>query len=280
MKKFLITMMCVMMVIAMMPAMAFAEGAAVEVSTYEELVTALETPNANIIMTADITADATQSSGYGKAGIVLDAGDILDGNGKKLTITSANSTWDCAVAMRGGEVKNLTIAGAMRGVFMPGANGDVVVDTCVFEDVIYTFNSDAGSKDYSVTIKNTTLNGWTSFSDVHKSVIFEGCNFGEGNGYSFCRPYQATTFINCDFDGGFSFDNSRSNELDFNECTYNEEPLSADNNEMFYNGGTVKIDGTETNVSYVAKIGEERYLSLEEALADAAAGEIIIEMRH
>ncbi|MBQ6900743.1 MAG: pentapeptide repeat-containing protein [Firmicutes bacterium] len=278
MKKFLITMMCVMMVIAMMPAMAFAEGAAVEVSTYEELVTALETPNANIIMTADITADATQSSGYGKAGIVLDAGDILDGNGKKLTITSANSTWDCAVAMRGGEVKNLTIAGAMRGVFMPGANGDVVVDTCVFEDVIYTFNSDAGSKDYSVTIKNTTLNGWTSFSDVHKSVIFEGCNFGEGNGYSFCRPYQATTFINCDFDGGFSFDNSRSNELDFNECTYNEEPLSADNNEMFYNGGTVKIDGTETNVSYVAKIGEERYLSLEEALADAAAGEIIIEM--
>ena len=125
----------------------------VEVATYEELIAALAKDGAHVVMTADITATATQSSGYGVAGIVLDAGDVLDGNGKTLTIKGANTKWDCAIAMRGGEVKNLTIAGAMRGVFMPGANGDVVIDSCEFKNVVYTFNSDAGSKNYTVTIK-------------------------------------------------------------------------------------------------------------------------------
>lgn len=222
-----------------------------EVTTYEELLAALETDNANIIMMNDITATATQSSGYGKAGIVLDAGDVLDGNGKTLTINGANSTWDCAIAMRGGEVKNLTIAGAMRGVFMPGANGDVVIDSCVFKDVIYTFNSDAGSKDYTVTVKNTTLNGWTSFSDVHKSVTFDTCSFGKGSGYEFCRPYQSTTFTNCTFDDGYELDTSETadDSLVFNNCTYAGEALTASNDDMFYNGGTVVIDGVSTDVT-------------------------------
>ena len=223
--------------------------APVEVRTYEELVAALKDDNYCVKMMNDITADATQSSGYGKAGIVVEAGDILDGNGKKLTINGANDTWDCAIAMRGGTVKNLTVAGAMRGVFMPGANGDVVIDNCVFEDVIYTFNSDAGSKDYTVTVKNSALNGWTSFSNVHKSVAFENCTFGEGSGYAFLRPYQATTFTDCDFDEGFEFDASKSpaKSYEFSDCTYNGAPLSEDNGDMFYNGGTVIIDDEEVH---------------------------------
>ena len=249
-----------------------------EVYTYEELLTALENNNAFVKLKADITATATQSSGYGKAGIVLDAGDVLDGNGHKLTINGANGTWDCAIAMKGGEVKNLTIAGAMRGVFMPGANGDVVIDHCVFENVIYTFNSDAGSKDYTVTIKNTALNGWTSFSAVHKSVTFEGCTFGEGSGYAFCRPYQATTFVDCDFAEGYEFDTSKAadNTLEFTDCTYNGEPLSIANKDMFYNNGDVKIDGVETTLDVVALIGSVGYATLAEAIAAVKEGETII----
>ena len=241
-----------------------------EVATYQALIDALANDGAFVIMTADITATATQSSGYGKAGIVVDAGDILDGNGKTLTINGADATWDCAIAMRGGEVKNLTIAGAMRGVFMPGANGDVVIDNCVFKNVVYTFNSDAGSKEYTVTIKNTTLNGWTSFSAVHKAVTFESCTFGEGSGYAFCRPYQATTFVDCAFAEGYEFDTSKADEnsLAFNDCTYNGEALSAENNAMFYNGGSVLINGNTTDVNhYVATIGDDKkYTSLQAAV--------------
>lgn len=227
---------------------AIIAAAPVWVTTYEGLIEELAKGNANIIMMNDITATATQSSGYGKTGIVVQAGDTLDGNGKTLTINGVRSTWDSVIAMKGGEVKNLTVAGAMRGVFMPGANGNVVIDNCVFKNVIYTFNSDGGSKDYTVTVKNSTLNGWTSFSDVHKSVTFENCTFGEGSGYAFCRPYQPTEFNSCGFDAGFEFDASKpaENSLVFDGCTYNGVALSSDNgSEMFYNGGDIIIDDQE-----------------------------------
>lgn len=245
----------------------------VEVSTYKQLVDALDSGAAKVKMTADITATAAQSSGYGKAGaVLLEAGDVLDGDNHKLTINGADTTWDCAVAMKGGEVRNLTITGGFRGVFMPGAVADVVIDNCILEDVTYTFNSDAGSKDYSVTIKNTTLKGWTSFSNAHKSVTFENCTFSEGRGYAFCRPYQPATFNNCKFNEGFEVDTTQvaENALQFNNCTYNGQVLSSENNDMFFAGGLVMIDGTSTDVThYVAEVGGTKYETLKDAVANA-----------
>ena len=248
------------------------------VSNYGDLVNALARSDAKVRLDADIIATATQSSGYGKAGIVLNADNVLDGNGKTLTINGAGSGWDCAIAMKGGEVRNLTIAGAFRGVFMPGANGDVVIDNCVFKDVVYTFNSDAGSKDYDVTIKNTTLNGWTSFSDAHKSVTFENCSFGEGSGYAFCRPYQGTTFTGCSFAEGFELDAKKaaSNTLTFDECTYAGQPIDTENGELlFSNGGQVLVGGNTIDFGAVAKIGDVRYATLQDAFNAATSGCII-----
>ena len=250
------------------------------VSNYEDLVSALARSDAKVRLANDITAAATQSSGYGKAGIVLNTGNILDGAGYTLKITGAGATWDCAIAMKGGEVRNLTIDGAMRGVFMPGANGDVVIDNCVFQNVVYTFNSDAGSKDYAVTIKNTTLNGWTSFSNVHKSVDFVDCSFGEGSGYAYCRPYQATTFTGCTFAEGYEFDTAQTaaNALSFNNCTYAGKAVSAkDSAELFSLKGEVLINGTSVNfASAVAKIGSAYYYTLTDAVAAAQAGDTIV----
>ena len=250
-----------------------AERVPTTVSTYEQLIAALAEDNAYVVLANDITATATQSSGYGKAGIVVEAGDVLDGNDKTLTINGANATWDCAIAMRGGEVKNLTIAGAMRGVFMPGANGDVVIDNCKFQDVIYTFNSDGGSKDYTVTIKNTELNGWTSFSDVHKSVTFENCLFAKGNGYAFCRPYQATIFNNCSFSGDFEIDCSQANDnkLAFNDCTYNDQAITSENAfDLFGDGAKVLVNGAPADYTKVAQVGGQIYSDLQEAIKAAA----------
>ena len=227
---------------------------------YTSLVAAVKAAQSGDVVTMlqDVTITATESNGYGKTGINLVPGVTLDGNNKKLTVNGANSTWDSVIGMTGGEVKNLTISGAMRGVFMGGASGDVVIDNCVFEDVIYTFNSDAGSKDYTVTIKNSAINGWTSFSDVHKSVTFENCSFGEGSGYAFLRPYQATTFNNCEFEEGYGVDTSKTadNALAFNGCNYAGAALSQENGAMF-SSGKVMIDGK--SVSFNPPIGTITY---------------------
>jgi len=159
----------------------------------------------DVTLISNVTGSAAASSGYGATGIVID-GQTVDGGGHTLTVNGANSTWDSAVNHKGGTLKNITVAGAFRGVFMSGANADVYIDNVIFKDVVYTFNSDAGNKEYGVYISNSTLNGWTSHSDVHKEVVYTNCSFGEGSGYAYCRPYGPTTFIRCNFCEGYTID--------------------------------------------------------------------------
>jgi len=184
----------------------------------------------NVTLFDDITVSAGETnanSGYGATGVTVTDGAVLDGQGNVLTVSDANGTWDCVVAAKGGTIKNLTVAGAMRGIFMPGANGDVYIDNVIFKDVIYTFNSDAGNKNYGVYISNSTLNGWTSHSDVHKEVVYTNCNFGEGSGYAYCRPYGPTSFVGCAFEAGFEID--ARGKITFENCTLGGVALTAEN---------------------------------------------------
>ena len=175
-----------------------------------------------------VSANETNAnSGYGATGVTVTDGAVLNGQGHTLTVDNAWGTWDCVVAAQGGTIKNLTVSGAMRGIFMPGANGDVYIDNVIFDNVIYTFNSDAGNKNYGVYISNSTLNGWTSHSDVHKEVVYTNCSFGEGNGYAFCRPYGPTSFIGCDFAAGFEVE--AIGKITFENCTLGGVALTADN---------------------------------------------------
>ncbi len=196
------------------------------VGSAEELKTALSTNDGKeIIFKNDISVVASKG-GYNMAGIVVD-GDIVNGNGYTLTASNAWTTWDCAIAMTAGTVKNLTVSSAMRGIFMPGAKSDVVIDNVTFSNVIYTFNSDAGDKNYSVTVKNSALNGWTSFSNVHKEVLFENCTFAKGNGYAFCRPYNEANFVGCEFEAGFEMEPLAA--VSFENCTINGEAITEEN---------------------------------------------------
>ena len=185
--------------------------------------------NDPVILTDDLTFSAnntTANSGYGATGVSVNGG-VLDGNGKTLTVNDAWNTWDCAVNVKGGTIKNLTINSAMRGIFMGSATADVYIDNVVIDGTVYTFNSDGGSKNYGVYISNSTLNGWTSHSDVHKEVVYTNCNFGEGNGYACCRPYGPTTFKNCAFEAGFEVD--ALGQVTFENCTIGGVALTADN---------------------------------------------------
>ena len=174
--------------------------------------------------------DTTANSGYGATGIQIDNGATFNGNGNTITVSDANGTWDCAVNMKNGTIKNATVSGTFRGIFMGNATGDVYIDNVIIDKVCYTFNSDGGSKDYGVYISNSTLNGWTSYSDVHKEVVFTNCNFGQGTGsysYAFCRPYNATTFTNCTFAEGFEID--ARNAVTFTNCYYGDTLITEEN---------------------------------------------------
>ena len=193
-----------------------------EVSTADELVAALAAGQ-DVIFKNNITVAATKG-GYDKAGILQNKGQAINGNGYTLTVTGAGATWSCAIYTNGGLIKNLTVAGAMRGIFTAGQSSDLHIDNVVFKNVVYTFNSDGKmpAKPFGVYISNSTVNGWTSHSDMHSEVVYTNCSFGEGSGYKFCRPYGKTSFVNCTFCAGYTIDQSQTKDITFDNCTFEE----------------------------------------------------------
>ncbi len=213
-------------------------------SSAADVATGLEI-GGNVLLSKDLSFNASETeanSGYGATGVSVKGG-ILDGNGYSLGINNWG-TWDAAVHINGGIIKNLTVNSGMRGIFMGSATSDVYIDNVIIDGTVYTFNSDGGNKDYGVYITNSTLNGWTSFSDVHKEVVFTNCTFGEGSGYAFCRPYNASVFENCVFEEGFEFDTSKTSDIVFKNCYYGDTLITAENaaslgdgeTTFFYNG--------------------------------------------
>ncbi|MBQ7821399.1 MAG: hypothetical protein IJ391_03860 [Clostridia bacterium] len=186
----------------------------------------------DVVLGSDMTFSAnetTANSGYAATGVSVKGG-VFDGNGNTVTVKDANSTWACAIHTTGGTIKNVKAAGAMRGIFMGSAEADLYIDNVSF-DTIYTFNSDGGSKDYGVYISNSTMNGWTSYSNVHKEVVFTNCEFTEGNGYAFLRAYNDTAFKNCHFDADVQFEvQVKSGAVaTFENCYYGDTLITAEN---------------------------------------------------
>lgn len=183
----------------------------------------------NVILNNDLTFAATMSNAYGATGIVVD-GQTIDGNGYTLTITGANTTWDSAIFIKSGTVKNLKVAGAFRGIFTSdAANGDIYLDNVSF-DTVYTFNSDGAGTGYGVYISNSTMNGWTSYSKCHTEVVFTNCDFTL-NGNAFLRAYNNTEFVDCRFDAatGFEFQVISGAVATLENCYYGDALITAEN---------------------------------------------------
>ena len=190
------------------------------VSTGEELVAALAAGEGVILMN-DITMAATKG-GYNKAGILQNKAQTIDGAGHTLKVTGAGATWDCAIYTNGGIIRNLTVAGAMRGIFTAGQSSDLHIDNVEFKNVIYTFNSDGKmpANPFGVYVSNSAVNGWTSHSNMHTEVVYTNCSFGEGSGYKYGRPYGKTSYINCTFCAGYTLDKSQTTDLTFTDCIW------------------------------------------------------------
>ncbi len=200
-----------------------------EVSSADGLIENLEKGN-DIVLENDVKIDpAGMSNAYGTTGINVKNGQTIDGNGNTLDIKGAGGTWDSGISTTGGVIKNITITGSFRGVFV-NHNSDhsetVILENVIIDGTTYTISCDQGSYQ-NLEAYNSTFNGWTSYAATIGTVKFVDCSFGEGNGYAFCRPYAATTFVNCNFEAGFLMDPRA--EVTFENCYLDGVLITAEN---------------------------------------------------
>ena len=196
----------------------YSAGLAV-VTTADELVAALEA-NQGVYFMNDIKIDpANMSNAYGKTGINVKNGQTIDGNGYTLNIKGAGGTWDSGINTTGGLIKNLTVTGSFRGIFI-NHNSDhsekVVLENVTITGTVYTISCDQGLYQ-GIEATNCTFNGWTSFAKTAGEAKFVNCTFGEGNGYKYCRPYSKTEFVECTFCPGYTVDTTQA-EVTFTNC--------------------------------------------------------------
>lgn len=199
--------------------------------------TKLET-NATQISANDVTISNATIQGQGAAGNT----GALNINGNNTTIDSVDfvgqgTGGDIGIAVSTGAsntgtvIKNSTITNAFRGIQFWKLSGDSVIEDCKIEINGYTFNVDSVESGATLTVKNTILNGWTSYTDGVELVKFENCKFGKCN-FAYLRPYSNTELINCEFtDAGFKLnaDGSAAFTITLNNCTKNGVAITADN---------------------------------------------------
>ncbi|MBQ8224695.1 MAG: hypothetical protein IJZ86_05040, partial [Bacteroides sp.] len=190
----------------------------------------------NVTLSDDVTASATWK---------MDGG-ILDGAGHTLSATKSETQY--MIQPTGGVIKNLTISGynarnnsgkVLRGIYLEPAT-DMVIENCHISGVAYPLNTGTGSVEgKTLTVKNSTLIGWTSFSGKLASATFENCKFGIGTyfespaSWNGCiKPYVNTTLTNCTFEVGFYLDLTNLIEgatVTFNQCKVGTNVITKDN---------------------------------------------------
>lgn len=199
------------------------------VANADELNKALETKQV-VILTDDIDAETD---------IVMAQGAVIDGNGKALNKEKdANGGINAGVATVGGTIKNITISGesvvegektkGFRAIY--AANG--IKENLVIEDATlsgtYALNITGASSEHTLTVKKSTLNGWTSYAPL-AGATFDEVNFGEAAGQKNLKPYADTVLNKCNFVEGFKLDAGAAVTINFKDCTVNGTSLDANN---------------------------------------------------
>ncbi len=166
-------------------------------------------------------------------------GGTLNVNGNNTTIENIDYKGDGNIAIAvstGGSNSGTTFRGtkitnAFRGIQFWSLSGNSVIDNCVLDVAGYTFNIDAAEAGSTLTITNSTLNGWTSYTSGIDLVTFDSCKLGL-NAYSYLRPYSETKLVNCEFTSdGYQLNAGGSNAytITLTNCTKNGTPITADN---------------------------------------------------
>lgn len=181
-----------------------------------------------ICLTNDVTVSGALSNSYGSTALNM-FGGVFDGNGHTIDATNCGGTWDSAINITGGTIKNVVVNSGFRGIFVNHNNdtaGKVYLENVVIDGPTYTISCDQGTNN-GLEAVNSTFNGWTSYAATIGDVKFTDCYFGEGAGYAFCRPYAPTVFVNCEFEAGYQIDPRAA--VIFENCTLNGVLITAEN---------------------------------------------------
>ena len=195
----------------------------------DELVAALEAGK-DVMLIDDVKIDpASMSNAYGTTGINVTNGQTIDGGGHILDIKGAGGTWDSGINTTGGLIKDITITGSFRGIFInhnSTHSEKVVLENVTIDGTTYTISCDQGmNQNFEAT--GSTFKGWTSYAATLGNAKFVDCYFGEGNGNAFCRPYAPTEFVGCEFEAGYTVDPRAA--VTFENCTFGGVALTAAN---------------------------------------------------
>ena len=183
----------------------------------------------------NVTLKDMTIKGSGSQGTV----GTLNVNGNNTTIENIDYKGDGNIAIAvstGGSNSGTTFRGtkitnAFRGIQFWSLSGDSVIDNCVLDVAGYTFNIDAAVAGSTLTITNSTLNGWTSYTSGIDLVTFDSCKLGL-NAYSYLRPYSETMLVNCEFTSdGYQLNAGGSDAytITLTNCTKNGTLITADN---------------------------------------------------
>lgn len=222
--------------------------------------TTLESNNAKITKD-NVTIKNMTIKGSGSAG----TGGTLNINGNNTTIENVDYKGDGNIAVtvstranNGGTVfRNTNITNAFRGIQFWSLSGDSLIDNCVLDVAGYTFNIDAAVAGSTLTIKDSTLNGWTSYTSGIKLVSFKNCKLGL-NAYQYLRPYSETKITNCEFtSAGYKLNAGGSDAytIAITDCKKNGTKITKDNvksllldTDDWNRNATLIVNGTEVTL--------------------------------
>ena len=204
-------------------------GAANTVVVTEATGYTLENDNITI---KNLTVDGTAASGVHYAGAIN-----LKGNNATIEDSvirgGGTSTWGASVYVNLGAgetayIRNTKISGGFRGIFLGSQSGSVVVDECEI-DAVYPINVD-GDGDFTVSVSNSKLHGWTSYGKIKKATFTDTEFSMVASGYDVVAAYTDTTFTNCTFDSNFKvYAQVADFNFVFDNCTKDGTLVTADN---------------------------------------------------
>ena len=143
-----------------------------------------------------------------------------------MTVNRAGGTWDSGICTAGGTIKNITVTGSFRGIFIKNNAEKVVLENVTTVGTVYTISCDQGDNG-GILATGCTFYGWTSFAKTAGNAKFVDCTFAEGSGNAYCRPYAPTEFVGCEFQAGYQLD--ARGAVTFENCTLGGAAVTAEN---------------------------------------------------
>ena len=192
--------------------------------------------NNGSITSNDVTIKNIAIKGSGASG----TSGSLNISGNNTTIENVNykgQAGKIAIAVSTGDsnsgtvIKDTKLTNAFRGIQFWRLSGNSVIDNCVLDISGYTFNIDAVAPNSTLTVKDSTLNGWTSYTSGIELVTFDNCKFGLHT-YEYLRPYSNTVLTDCEFtSAGYQLNAGGSDAytITLNNCTKNGTAITAGN---------------------------------------------------